>query len=105
MTFIDLFPSSFWFDVALGISLMLNVILLIVVVGIVYPFRKIDPNRVNYRIVDICIGCLFGVLGNMVVAVMQGTAPFNNVIVALLVLSAFCGNLFLLLLRIERNEV
>jgi len=80
---------------------MLNLIFGIVIIGIILPFRKLDPNRINYRMLDLSIGCLFGVLGNMVVAVIQGTAPFNNVFVALLVFGGFCGNLILMILRIE----
>jgi hypothetical protein len=103
MLLIDMFPPIFWYELGFGVSLMLNLVFGIVIIGIIFPFRQIDASQINYRMRDIVVGSLFGLLIAMVVAVMTMTPPFNNPIIAIFVYGGFCGCLALAIWRIFHN--
>jgi hypothetical protein len=88
------YSPLFWYEIGFAISFVLNVILLVVVVGIVFPPKKSTPNPANLNMVYLLLGVLFGLLGNMCVAVMTHSPPFDNPLLAMIVLAAFCGSLF-----------
>jgi len=102
-TLLNIIPYEKWLEIGLGISLYLILVLLIVCVGILYPFPDLRHAKINRSLLDITIGGLFALLGSFFVAAIAGDGPFQNSILKIVVFGSFVGITIFLCIRIFKS--
>ena len=100
---LNIIPYQKWLEIGLGISFYLNLVLLMVCVGMLFPFPDLRHTNINRSLLDITIGGLFALLGSFFVAAIAGDGPFQNPIIRLVVFGSFVGITALLCIRIFKS--